>query len=297
MSGTLIEEPAVGPCDPWITGEDLADFCGLTDIGSDTALLDEFALATSEILFGLSGRQFNGECRSIVRPCRVGSTCWDGWGGAGWPFIGNLGWSWGWNGTYGAWSFGWYSGGDLVCGCRPLSSVKLAGYPVTSIVEILIDGVALDPFYGDGSPTYRLDGYRDLVRLDDPADPDVQKRWPSCQNLALPTTEEGTWSVEYTYGQSVPESGILAAKALGCQLWKSVRGENCSIPAGATKVTRQGITVDRALFLTWSRKDGSWATGIPLVDGFLQTFNPIGQRRRPSVWSPDVQQFPRHTGT
>lgn len=297
MSGTLIEEPAVGPCSPWITGEDLTDFCGLTDVGSDTALLDEFADAVSEILYALSGRQFDGECTATVRPCRVGSGCFDGFGGAAWPFIGNLGWQYGWNGTYGAWDFGWYGGGELVCGCRPLSQVKLAGYPVTSITQILIDGVALDPLYAGGAPRYRIDGYRDLVRMDDPDEPTVAQRWPACQNLALPDDQEGTWSVQYTYGQSVPAAGILAAKALGCQFWRSNRGQSCSLPAGATKVTRQGITVDRELFLTWARKGGSWATGIPLVDGFLQSVNPYGQTHRPAVWSPDVPQFPRHVGT
>lgn len=296
---TLISEPTFGPCQAWITGDELADFCRLTDVGSDTALLDEIAEAASEILFQLSGRQFNGECETTVRPCRVGCSCWSGWGQAGWPYVGGIAWAWGWNGTYGAWDFGWFSGDSSVCGCKPLSQVELAGYPVTSIVEVLIDGVALDPVYAsDGvSPTYRLDGYRFLVRMNDPAEPDVEKRWPACQNLALPEDQPGTWAITYTYGQSVPEAGLLAAKQLGCQLWASTGRGACVLPPGTTKVTRLGISVDKGLFSSWARKDGSWATGLPLVDAFLQAVNPIGQRRRPAIWSPDVQQPPRHTGT
>ena len=213
-------------------------------------------------------------------------------GSPSWGF-GSASWSWGWNGTSGAWGFGWYGeGGNSVCGCRPLSEVVLAGYPITSIQEILIDGVVLDATYAGGSPQYRLDDPNLLVRMDDPDDPTVQMRWPSCQNLALPTTEPGTWSVRYTYGQTPPELALLAAQQLACAL---VPGSSmCEIPAGVTKITRQGVTLDRGLFLLWGQRDGYWQTGLKLVDAFLQAWNPDGYDRMSSVWSPDMVQKPRH---
>lgn len=293
---TLPVEPEFGPCVAWTDGDEVAAFCP-SDVGSDTSLLDEFALAASELLFELSGRRFNGECSATVRPCRVGCSCWQGWGTPAWPWVGGISWGFGWNGTYGAWDWAWYGPGGDSCGCKPLSQVELAGYPVTAITEVLIDGAVLDTTYGDGSPTYRLDMNRYLVRMNDPADPNLEKKWPGCQNLALPTTEEGTWEVTYTYGQSPPTAGVLAAKQLACQLYNSSYGGQCALPAGATKVTRQGITIDRTLFLQWGLKDGMWQTGLPLIDSFLQAYNPMGARRRPAVWSPDVQQMPRHTGT
>lgn len=297
---TLPVEPEFGPCVAWTDGEEVAAFCP-TDVGSDTSLLDEYALAASELLFELSGRRFNGECSATVRPCRDGCSCWNGYGSAGWPWASGVQWGWGWNGTYGAWDFGWFGcGGEgEVCGCRPLSQVELAGYPVTAITEVLIDGAALATVYAsDGvSPTYRIDMNRYLVRMNDPATPDVAARWPACQNLALPTTESGTWSVTYLYGQSPPTAGVLAAKQLACQLYNSAFGGDCILPAGATRVTRQGITMDRTLFLAWGRKDGMWQTGLPLIDSFLQAYNPIGTQRRPAVWSPDTPQMPRHTGS
>ena len=293
---TLVVEPQFGPCEAWITGDDVAAFCpaAAAEVGSDTASLDVYALAASELLFEFSGRRFNGECETTVRPCRVGCGCWGAWGTPAWGW-GNISWGWGWYGSYGAWDFGWCNGDNLACGCRPLSEVELAGYPVTSIVEILIDGVVLDPLYAGGSPRYRIDMENVLVRMDDPDDPTVHQRWPSCQNLALPTTETGTWSVTYTYGQSPPTAGVMAAKVLACQLWTSVNGGVCALPAGATKVVRQGITIDRTLFLQWGQKDGVWQTGLPLVDSFLQAYNPSGSSRPSSVWSPDMPQKPRHT--
>jgi hypothetical protein len=132
--------------------------------------------------------------------------------------------------------------------------------------------------------------------MNDPAAPDTHLRWPRCQNLALPTTEPGTWSVSYTYGQAPPTSGVLAAKQLACELYTAVAGGTCVLPTGTTRVTRQGVTVDRVLFKSWGMKGGEWATGMILVDAFLNAFNPEGHRRAPAVWSPDVPAKPRHTG-
>ena len=292
---TLTDEATFGPCSPWITGDDVAASCtqAAAAVGTDTAQLDQYAAAASEALWAMCGGQFDGVCEETVRPCKIDCGCWDGWGSDSWPWSGSVGWNWGWNGTSGRWSFGWQQGNNLVCGCSPLSRVHLFGFPVVSIVEVLIDGVALDELYPDGSPQWRLDDRMYLTRMQDPASPDVQARWPSCQNLALPATEEGTWQVTYQRGQAPPEIGVLAAKQLACQMFNSMVGGPCVLPQGATKVTRQGVTLDRTLFLMWAwTKARGWATGLPMVDAFLQATNPAGLRRAPAVWSPDIQQAP-----
>jgi len=294
---SIVTEPAFGPCVEWATAEEVAAFCTAADVGSDTSVLEEWAEAASELLFEFSGRRFNGECEDTVRPCRIGAGCWEGFASPGWPFVAGVSWSWGWNGTYGAWDWGWWGGGNSVCGCRGLSQVELAGYPVTSIVEVKINGAVLDPLYDDGSPAYRLDEYRYLVRMNDPDAPDTAARWPSCQNLALEDDQEGTWSIRYTYGQPPPVAGVLAAKQLACELYQASIGGECRLPAGTTTVTRQGVTVDRLLFKSWALTPAGWGTGLPLVDAFLNAFNPEGVKMRPLVWSPDIQQKPRHTGS
>ena len=183
------------------------------------------------------------------------------------------------------------------CGCYPLSRVKLSGYPVREITQVKIDGEIVDP------DTYRLDGSRWLTRVRDPADPDTALGWPSCQLDDLPDTEDGTFSVTYTYGQNAPALGAMAAGALACQLYQACEqgaaGE-CEIPANAVRVTRQGVTIDKSATIAWfygKNEQGGWTTGIPLVDSFLNSINPSGMQQRPRTWSPDGQQFARVLGT
>jgi len=215
------------------------------------------------ILYEISGRQFPGVCSAVVRPCKIGCGCWD------------------WN--------DYDTCGDH-CGCGSLSVVTLAGYPVTEITEVLIDGVVVDPL------TYRLDGYRDLVRLDDYGPSYVSRSWPGCQNLALDSDQPGTWQVTYNWGVAPPPVGLKAAAALACELWNACPSGSgkCRLPGRVTKVVRQGVTFDRVTVLAELLRMG--ATGILDIDLFIGTYNPSELRRRPSVWSPDVPQYPRRTG-
>lgn len=173
------------------------------------------------------------------------------------------------------------------CGCSPLSTVPLA-YPTTGITEVLIGGVIVDP------AKYRVDEWRELVRVDG-------AWWPSCQNLAADETEEGSFVVTYTHGVAPPPAGMLAAAQLACELWKAcARVGDCKLPAGVTKVTRQGITIERGLLASWFRDlrtSRGWNTGLALVDAFLTAYNPNSLRRAPAVWSPDVAMMPRRAGT
>lgn len=242
--------------------------------------------AASWLLWNLSARQYSGGCRETVRPCKTGDGCW-GLGGTESNgvnlAIAGADWWFGWG--LGGW--GWYNGGEgyAACGCGGLSQVKLDGYPVTAVTEVLIAGDVVDP------ATYRLDGHRYLVRLRDPSSGE-RLHWPACQDLAKPDTEPGTWSVSYEYGSPPPALGVLAACELALQFYYARTGsDECVLPTGVTKIVRQGITIERLqpMFVKGQR------TGLPLVDGFLAGANPNGLRRRPAVMSPGVPRYPRRT--
>jgi hypothetical protein len=260
--------PVLGPCESWITGDDVAACCS-TDAGSDLSVFDDVAVSASMLLYELSGQQFSGLCETTVRPCGDGCSCWIPGRYLFWAE-----WSWG--------GWGWYDNRcRSFCGCQPLRTIKLAGYPVREISEVTIDGDVVDP------ATYRLDRWRELVRLDDPGPPVVQRRWPLCQNLAL-EDGPGTFFVTYTHGVSPPPIALSAAAELACQLWRSCNGDACSLPSGVTRVERQGITINREAIL------GALSTGnsgLLNVDAFLAVYGT--PKRKAAVWSPDVLPFPR----
>lgn len=300
--------PVQGPCVSWITGDDVA-LCAGADAGSDATVFDEVAIEASSLLFELSGRQFTGGCEQTVRPCRTGGCA--GWAGSiaqgvnpiywwgNYPIGGNV---WGW------WSWGAGEAASALCGCGGISRAKLSGYPVTDIVSVTVNGDDVPEFDSDGDRNWRLDNWRWLTRMwkpnaTDPSNP-TARYWPSCQNLALDDDQPGTWSITYRYGVVPPLAGLKAAAELAYQLWLACSGaDTCALPAGVVKLVRQGVTIDRALFLSWGRvrkslkDDPTWSTGLPQVDAFLSAYNPAGQRRRSVVWSPDVQQFARKVGT
>ena len=82
----------------------------------------------------------------------------------------------------------------------------------------------------------------------------------------------------------------LAAASIGCELYKACDTGACALPSGVTKLTRQGVTIDKLAFTSWGFREGRWATGLPLVDAFLATVNPAGLQRRPVVWSPGARK-------
>ena len=249
-----------GPCTDWITGDDVAACCNVEV--SSGAIFDEVAIQAQNLLYQLSGRKYAGLCSISVRPCRDNCSCFPtqrlAYASGGSRLL--------WTGDY----WGW--GDTRNCGCGCLSQVKLSGFPVQEIIEVLIDGVVIAP------SEYRLDENRYLTRKDG-------VYWPSCQDLSLDDTEEGTFSITYAYGASPPAEGIAAAAQLACEIYKQCEGLECSLPTGATRVTRQGITIERQFF---SRDPITklWRTGLALVDMFLNAYNPHGLLRRPVFWAP-----------
>lgn len=271
-------EAGSGPCSMWTTGEYVMDtVCSENAQTTDPADFDPWITIASDLLFRLSGRQFPGSCDHTVRPCGVGQIC-AGWA---WPLTAReVGWYLQWGAYGGAWGWYWPDGGRLDgCGCAHVERVHLPDFPVTSITEVTIDGVVVDP------DTYALREFKYLDRLDDGV-------WPSCQDLRRPLGEEGTWGVTYVWGAPLPASGVLAAATLACEFYTASIGGECNLPQGVTGLVRQGVSMNR-LYDVWGIQNGLWATGLPAVDAFLQATNPYGLTMPSLVWSPDIEQFPR----
>jgi hypothetical protein len=257
------------PCTPWITGDDVSACCSIET--SSGAIFDEAAEQASALLFELSARQFPGECSKTVRPACDSCYC-------GYQVLSR-------GHVIGPWDWGYpfaYLCDSCLVACNP-SLVKFSGYPVREITEVLIDGDVV------AASDYRIFRHRFLMRLDD-------GRWPAQQDLTLASTEDNTFSVEYTYGADPPSLGIAAAAQLGCEIYKECDGQTCALPKGTTRVTRQGITIDRLAFTSWAFKDGAWRTGLPLVDAFLSSYNAAGLMRRPVLYAPGKRAYAQRWG-
>ena len=260
------------PCTPWITGDDVADCCSVES--SSGIAFDEAAEQASEVLFALSGRLFPGECGpKTVRPYCDSCYC-------GYQVLsrGHVVGPWDWGGFVYS-----YLCNSCLVACSP-SLVKLSGYPVREVSEVKIGGAVL------AADQYAIWQNRYLKRLDD-------GRWPWSQDLTLADSEDNTFSITYTYGTDPPAIALAAAAELGCEIYKACSGATCALPKGTTRVTRQGITIDRLAFTAWAfRRDRGWQTGLPLVDSFLAAYNPSGLKRRPVFWAPGHRQYAQEFG-
>lgn len=279
--------PTMPPCQTWISGEDITGCPSASSL--ESVQLDQIAITASMLMYELSGRQWSGICGPVtVRPCRQGGC------GAGLNSWGASQWSWGyWSGSWGYGSFWGNENGGRLCSCGYDSKVELAGYPVTEITQVKIDGAVVPTTFTGGEPQYRLDQWRYLTRLSDPASPNEPLHWPACQRLDLEDDQPGTWSVRYRYGVPPPPLGFEAAKQIACQLMLAVAGQPCQLPANVTQIARQGNTIQRITPLAQMLRTGG--TGLMMVDAFLAAYNPAGLRRRPAVFSPDTP-FPVRTG-
>lgn len=276
-----------GPCQPWCDSSDVWSACGepVAVVGGESCPVDmtPYAQASSWTLWELSGRLHSGRCVKTVRPCS-GTPC--GFqilprGFVVWPNA----YDWGY-GTYGWTGYNWHFDHVRDCGCIPLDRIELSGYPVREILDVKIDGVSVP-----AQDNWRLDKRRFLTRIAN-ASGNAQ-RWPSCQRLDFDDTEPGTFSITYSYGQDPPMLGQLAAAQLACELYKSHQGQDCQLPAGTVRVTRQGVAIEKMATLGWFKQSSNrsgpqarWQTGLSLVDTFLNSSNPFGLTRRPVIMAP-----------
>lgn len=271
----------VDPCTGWpvIWGACESDILAISGSAAVTGIAVQ---AATEVLYALSGRQF-GVCQLTVRPCRR-ECSGDGWGYGG---FGGW-WEWGqwprplfYQGT-------WYNimcgncgnGGGRSCSCQYVSEVWLPS-PVSSVAQVKVDGVILDP------SAYRVDDWRLLVRTDGHI-------WPICQDLTKSDSATGTWSVTVNFGQDVPVLGQVAVGELACQITKLILGDkSCMLPKPVQQLVRQGVTLN---FLDPNEVFANGRIGLYIGDLFITTTNPHGLAERSQVYDVDNARW-RVTGT
>lgn len=264
----------MGMCGPWLNGDEVkARRTGDAEVQAlDSAVLDRGALAASEILYGLTAQAFPGPCAITLRP----ATRPQGWTDRSWSryYEGLTGWAW-----LPAWGACFGDPHTACCGERDRRrTIDLDVFaPVNSVDAIRISGVVLD------SDFYRVDESRFLVRQDG-------LPWPMCQSMTAPAGGPGTFEVDMTYGDAIPNAAIEAAAALAGEFAKTFAGKGSRLPSRVQQVTRQGVSwslIDPMTFFKYGR------TGIVDVDYFIMSVNPNGQTSRPRVVSPDIPQSRR----
>jgi len=274
---TVVDTFRTGPCAPWCTASQVMAQPGAANLTAGVAA-DKAAVA-SELLYLLSGQQFTGACgpvkiRPFARPVDQDTRAATRFTPAGYNS------SWGYCSAWGMPTAGAISH----YGCSRPPEIELGVYPVTSITQVLIDGIAIPP------NEYQIQDRRTLVRMRTAASATPTDRWgwPTCQIMDLPDTQPGTFSVTYKYGSPPPQAGVDAAAYLAAQLAlaQTTKTANISqLPQRMRSLSREGVSVqivDAEDFLINGR------TGMYIVDLFLVTVNPKAQRVQPVVWSPDI---------
>lgn len=251
-------------CEPWASDADLCSPCN--DYAFDSALMDDFFQMSSEVLYQLSGQQFPGTCEEVIRPCTRGA--WNGiWRDAPLSHF-----------PYRRWGLPVCGcPDDDSCSCTFMSKIALPHYPIISAT------VKLD---GNTFTAFRIDDQKYLVRTDG-------ERWPCCQDLSLPATDEDTWEVSYDWGREVPVAGRRAAGILACELYMACNPEQfegqCRLPRNIVQIARQGVTVlvssTSELFTTRTGQPAKF--GIWEIDMFLRAFNPYGLTAPTVIITPD----------
>jgi len=237
------------------------DITGCHDFDSYPSSVQSLAKAmATQTLRMLTGFRVGG-CPITVRPCSrrcVAAT--DGWYAFGptWrPEITNAG--------------EWINGCCASDNCMHLGTASISlPPPVGNIVEVLIDGLAVDP------ASYRVDNGNELVRTDG-------LPWPTTQDMLAPADGLGAFSVTYLHAVPVDGIGAQVAGVLACEYGKAQQGLACALPSSVVSITRAGVSMEltQGLF-------PNGMTGIPDVDLFIARWNPNGLKAPCVVWSPDL---------
>lgn len=197
--------------------------CELT-LADDGDEIAELIGDASDMLYVLSGGRVFGQCTRQVWPVSIGARCGPG---------ADLRSSW----------VDWDS----------LDSIPLQG-PNTNVIEVTIDGVALNPSeYG------LLDGYKLFRRVGS---------WPSHNDLTLTDADEGTFTITYSFGRAPTGITRRATVALVCQM---IREEPRALSRlrGVVSANVQGVSVELD-------DDEIGRIGLPELTRFMDTYSPRG---------------------
>lgn len=151
---------------------------------------------------------------------------------------------------------------------RHSDAIALAGNPRDIVVKI--DGAKFDD--------WQLRDGIDLVRTDG-------KAWPATNNLNLPDTQVGTFTIRWVFGPPTPGEVQAGSLELAVQYQlASIQDARCKLDPAITSMSRQGssFTIDREVEAV--RKAGPALQSVMVAMG---AFNPTNARQPPSAWSPD----------
>lgn len=243
----------------------------LTDIwdGLEPEVQNRSAMLAVLTLRRLTGYRVGG-CPITVRPCKP-ACCPPGF--SYFTFAGQSFWPQNWNGV-------WTNCGcQGACGCKSSCEVVLPA-PVGDLVEVKVDGAVIP------KTDFRVDNGNILVYQGSGDCPFNME-----QDLSLPDTEAGTWSVTYVNSYPPDATASYAAGILALEYAKACSGaKNCRLPSGVREVVRNGVSfeIEAGAF-------PNGLTGIREVDGFIGLWRPEGSPQyAPKVYSPSVPQM-RHT--
>lgn len=243
-----------GPCTPYITEAQIKAVPGLCPVAPEAEEPDYAAIAAaaSEVIYVLLGRQHPGICRATVRPVR--RSCGEP------PSLLGI-WLGSREGNY---------AGEAIPLHDPMYVVEPTedddGHPVV----VKIDGAVFTDFY--------VSGNNSIVRYDG-------ARWPSRNRLQLADTEDGTFSVTYSFGAQPPRLAVDAALELAAEYVRAETSDpRAKLPPGTTNWSRGGFSgrvQDEAEVV---REAGS---ALPAVAKAMGTYNPSNLRLPTLISSPD----------
>lgn len=157
------------------------------------------------------------------------------------------------------WSGTW---SNYVCGPWEDPRIISLPAPVGRIDAVKVDGTVLAP--------------TDYAILDDHAVVwigDGEQPWPCTQDVLVPDTEPGTFSVTYLNSYPPDALAAYAAGLLAMEYASACSGTGkCALPANVRSIVRQGVSYE---IPAGSFPEGK--TGIRAIDQFIETWNPDGR--------------------
>lgn len=231
-----------------------------TDLTPDVQ--DRAIALASNTLRRLTGYRVGG-CPITIRPCTQNG-CWGYyyWSANG-AFNPNIN-------ALGQWNNSCACAGS---GCATACEVSLTP-PVGGITEVKVDGAVIN------AANYQVQRANNGVFLVWVGAGDCP--WPQTQDLSLPDTQVGTFSITYLNSYPVDNTGAVAAAFLALEFAKACKPRGkCALPRGVTQVVRNGVS--------WDLEAGLFpnnSTGIDVVDAFVQSWNPEGLVQPPRVYIP-----------
>lgn len=256
------------PCTPWATIDDVSGKCA--DIAtSDPDVLEKAIEIAQATVFRLTFGIYTGVCSTTFRPRKKSCSCTSGWqdlsGNYSWDVPRSFPYKVMSDGTdiYNVSCFDCF-GNDVSCGTT--NCVTLPFYPATSVSNITIDGVVLDP------SKYEVRDQIKVCRKDD-----VQ--FPTCQDPDISLGGVGSWSITFSHGVNPPVDLVEHTLDYACQLAKRKLDKPCELPK-RINIDRDFVAFDPMTFV----KDG--LTGWAPLDSCIRSINPVGARRGARVINP-----------